>query len=398
MAEQFYSILTSLGKAELANSAALGNKVNFSKLQLGDGKGSYYNPSEDQTTLVNKLWEGNIGSVKIDDENANWVIIETVVPASDGGFYIREAGIIDDSGNLVAVSKMAETYKPLASEGSSKDLIVRVILEVSNASSVNLKIDPTVILATKKDVQTLQNDLTEKIQKLATKVDNIDLSASKVSLSAIGGMSSKNVQAGMQELFQFASNGKSAIAGVVGNVTGSNTFNEIKNRIQADKNTLAANITSKGVTASEGESVGSLAAKVKNITITTMGGKKYATGPLNAFIEGTANAAVDCHYVQADFSNLGFTPSIIEVNIENLLIYWSDETSPTGDFHGKSSFVDLKSSKGYYPGYSIESSVGYFIETIASTVNITNVPIFKYVHKGNGYSVKNSIISFKAWE
>ncbi|WP_252235599.1 phage tail protein [Clostridium sp. CH2] len=173
MAEQFYTILTKLGKAKIANSAALGSKVDFVKLKIGDGGGKYYNPTENQDELINQVWEGNIGSVKIDKENSNWVIVETVLPADVGGFFIREAGIYDNEDNLIAISKLAETYKPLASEGSSKDLIIRVILEVSNAENVTLKIDPTVILATKKDVQVLESNINKKIDVITEQMKEI---------------------------------------------------------------------------------------------------------------------------------------------------------------------------------------------------------------------------------
>ncbi|AJF29678.1 tail fiber protein [Clostridium botulinum] len=173
MAEQFYTILTKLGKAKIANSAALGSKVDFVKLKIGDGGGKYYNPTENQDELINQVWEGNIGSVKIDKENSNWVIVETVIPSDVGGFFIREAGIYDDEDNLIAISKLAETYKPLASEGSSKDLIIRVILEVSNAENVTLKIDPTVILATKKDVQVLESNINKKIDDINSSLKDI---------------------------------------------------------------------------------------------------------------------------------------------------------------------------------------------------------------------------------
>lgn len=159
MAEQFYTILTKIGKAKIANSNALGNKLNLVKFQVGDSGGIYYNPVEDQVGLKNKVWEGNINSITVDKENPNWIILETIIPTDVGGFMIREAGVFDSEGNLVAIGKYPETYKPIISEGSAKDLYIRMILEVSNSSSVTLKVDPTIILATKKDIEILSNDL-----------------------------------------------------------------------------------------------------------------------------------------------------------------------------------------------------------------------------------------------
>ncbi|HBF4253802.1 TPA: phage tail protein, partial [Clostridioides difficile] len=157
MAEQkYYTLLTKIGKASIANATALGNKVDLVKLQLGDGAGAEYNPTEEQTSLKKVVWEGSVNNVKIDEENPNWIVIETVIPGSVGGFMIREVGIFDSKEQLIAVSKYPETYKPTADSGSVKDLVIKIILVVSNTSSVNLKVDPTVILATLKDIQELE--------------------------------------------------------------------------------------------------------------------------------------------------------------------------------------------------------------------------------------------------
>jgi len=157
LSENFYTILTAIGKSKLANSAVLGSKVNFNTLKVGDGNGTYYEPSEDQTSLINKVWEGNINSISIDESNSNWIVIETIIPATDGGFFIREAGIFDEDEDLIAVSKISETYKPIISEGSTKDVSIKIVLEVSNVDSITLKIDPNVIVATKKDIQVLES-------------------------------------------------------------------------------------------------------------------------------------------------------------------------------------------------------------------------------------------------
>ncbi|WP_238915093.1 phage tail protein [Clostridium sp. YIM B02555] len=190
MSENFYTILTATGKAKLANSAVLGSKVNFKTLKVGDGNGSYYEPTESQTSLVREVWSGNVSSISVDENNPNWIVAETLIPATIGGFFIREAGIFDEDGDLIAISKLSETYKPVVSEGSIKDLCIKIVLEVSNVSSVTLKIDPTVIVATRKDIDILQakmdasnaqtaeeikeldSKLSEQISELANKISN----------------------------------------------------------------------------------------------------------------------------------------------------------------------------------------------------------------------------------
>ena len=175
MAEQFYTILTAIGKAKIANAAALGEKVELIELALGDGGGSYYNPTEDQTELQNEVWRGSINAVEVDTENPNWITIQTVVPSQHGGFMIREAGVFDNEGDLIAVGKYPQTYKPRLEEGSAKDLYIRMILEVSNTASVVLEVDPTVILATQQQVieaETRAKDYTDlEVGKIDQKVD-----------------------------------------------------------------------------------------------------------------------------------------------------------------------------------------------------------------------------------
>lgn len=162
MAEKFYTLLTNVGKAQIVNAISTGTKVVFAKLQLGDGNGSYYEPLESQTTLRKKVWEGAISNVKIHQTNSKWIVVETTIPGNVGGFMIREAGIVDASGRLLVVAKYPETYKPSADDGTIKDLTIRLIIEAANATAVTLKIDPTAILATKKDLEDLSNRKAEK--------------------------------------------------------------------------------------------------------------------------------------------------------------------------------------------------------------------------------------------
>jgi phage-related tail fiber protein len=227
MAEQFYTILTQIGKAKIANAGALGNKVDFTHFALGDGNGSYYNPTESQTQLKNEVWRGTIGQVVVDEKNPNWITIETIIPSMVGGFMIREAGIFDNEGNLLAIGKYPETYKPAVETGSAKDLIIRMILEVSNTAVVNLKIDPTVILATKKDVDILSNRITK---------NEIDIAELKQGSTTIGDLQTENktLSGAINELFQSGLDGKNLLetsikskGGTVSKIGEIATFNEL---------------------------------------------------------------------------------------------------------------------------------------------------------------------------
>ncbi len=167
MAEKFYSILTNIGKAKIANSIGLGSKVNFVTMKVGDGGGTYYEPTEDQNDLKNTVWQGNINHVEIDENNPNWIHIEVMIPSDAGGFTIREYGAFDEEGNMLGICKCAETYKPVIADGSTKELLLNLILAVSNTESITLKIDPTIIFAKKSDVEQLRTDITAQLSDMA---------------------------------------------------------------------------------------------------------------------------------------------------------------------------------------------------------------------------------------
>ncbi|RXI55552.1 hypothetical protein DP124_01395 [Clostridium tetani] len=178
--EQFYTLITDIGKAKIANATALQKKLELSKIVLGDSNGTYYEPTESQLYLKNKVWEGEINDKFIDKNNPNWIVVQTIIPSTIGGFTIREAGIIDADGDLVIVAKYPETYKPKIEDGSTKDITINLVLEVSNVENVTLKVDPTVILATKKDIEVLEN----KIENIKVPVTSVNSKTGAIELKA----------------------------------------------------------------------------------------------------------------------------------------------------------------------------------------------------------------------
>lgn len=148
----YFCILTSIGEAKLANATALGQSLELSEMVLGDGDGSPVTPNQNQTSLVNQVRQAPLNTISIDENNANWIVCEQIIPADEGGWTIREIGILDSDGDLVAVSNFPATYKPLLSEGSGRTQVIQVSLQVTSAAAVTLKIDPAVVLATRKYV------------------------------------------------------------------------------------------------------------------------------------------------------------------------------------------------------------------------------------------------------
>ncbi|MFB5642001.1 phage tail protein [Kluyvera ascorbata] len=149
MATKYYAVLTNVGAAKLANATALGAQVEITQMAVGDGNGALPTPNQAQTALVHELHHAPLNTLSIDPNNANQIIAEQVIPEDVGGWWIREIGLFDKDGDMIAVANCAETYKPQLQEGSGRVQIVRMILIVSNTAAVTLKIDPSVVLATR---------------------------------------------------------------------------------------------------------------------------------------------------------------------------------------------------------------------------------------------------------
>lgn len=150
MANEFFTILTATGRNKLAAATATGTPLTLTQMAVGDGdNGAYYSPTEAQTALKHEVWRGAINHLAVDANNPNWIVAELVIPDNVGGFYIREVGLFDSAGAMIAVGKFPESYKPTLAAGSNKQLYVRMILEVANTSAVTLLVDPSVVLATR---------------------------------------------------------------------------------------------------------------------------------------------------------------------------------------------------------------------------------------------------------
>ena len=152
MTQKYFALLTNQGAAKLANAAALGTKVDLKEMAVGDGGGTLPTPDPAQTKLIGEKRRAQLNSLSIDAANSSQIIAEQIIPENEGGFWIREIGLYDADGVLIAVANCAETYKPQLAEGSGRTQTVRMILIVNSTSAVTLKIDPSVVLATRKYV------------------------------------------------------------------------------------------------------------------------------------------------------------------------------------------------------------------------------------------------------
>ncbi len=148
MASEFFTILTAAGRAKIAAALAEQKQIVLQTMVVGDGGGQYAEPKESQTKVVREVWRGPLNTLKIAPENPAWVIAEAVLPESVGGWYIREVGLLDKDGVLIAIGKFPETYKPKLPAGASKQIVIRAVMEVTNAAAVTLMVDPSLVMAT----------------------------------------------------------------------------------------------------------------------------------------------------------------------------------------------------------------------------------------------------------
>ncbi|HFD7172856.1 phage tail protein [Morganella morganii] len=152
MTAKYFAILTNYGAAQLANAVALGTQLNISAMAVGDGGGTLPVPDPAQTKLIRETRRAAVNQVSIDEKNPNFIIAEQVIPENEGGWFIREIGLFDDNGGLIAVGNTPETYKPNLQEGSGRTQVIQMVLMVSSTQAITLKVDPSVVLATREYV------------------------------------------------------------------------------------------------------------------------------------------------------------------------------------------------------------------------------------------------------
>ncbi|EJC8025183.1 phage tail protein [Escherichia coli] len=165
MSTKFYTLLTDIGAAKLASAAALGVPLKITHMAVGDGGGRLPTPDAKQTALVNEKRRAALNMLYIDPQNSSQIIAEQVIPENEGGWWIREVGLFDESGALISVGNCPESYKPQLAEGSGRTQTVRMVLITSSTDNITLKIDPAVVLATRKYVD-------DKVLELKVYVDD----------------------------------------------------------------------------------------------------------------------------------------------------------------------------------------------------------------------------------
>ncbi|PHZ06007.1 phage tail protein [Citrobacter freundii] len=149
MSTKFKTIITTAGAAKLAAATMPGGKkVNLTAMAVGDGGGVLPEPNVGQVKLINEVWRHALNKISQDNKSKNYIVAELVIPPEVGGFWMRELGLYDDAGTLIAVANMAESYKPELAEGSGRAQTCRMVIIVNSVASVELSIDATTVMAT----------------------------------------------------------------------------------------------------------------------------------------------------------------------------------------------------------------------------------------------------------
>ncbi|WP_244988689.1 phage tail protein [Pseudomonas qingdaonensis] len=196
---QFYAILTKVGAAKQANADALGIPWKITHMAVGDASPAGLDnpplpmPDASWTSLLNEWRRAPLNQLKVDEKDSAVIVAEQVIPAEIGGRWIREVGLYDADGDLVAVANCAPTYKPLLNQGSGRTQVVHMNLVVSSASNVQLKIDPGVVLATREFV-------TEELAKRDFKHSVLAATTAAITLSGLQTMDGVALQAGARVL------------------------------------------------------------------------------------------------------------------------------------------------------------------------------------------------------
>lgn len=192
--QQYYALMTDIGTAALANAAMQGTKVNAIQMAIGDGNGSYVTPSTNMSQLVHEVWRGNLTEVAQDPDNPANITFKAIIPSNVGGFVVREAGVYDDQGRLLAVENHADVQKVAIDSGMSLEMEVSLMLVIDNTGALQVTIDPTMITASRKyvdqQVKIVQGNVDKLAPDLSNHIDDTDIHLSKAFKENIN----KNIQ------------------------------------------------------------------------------------------------------------------------------------------------------------------------------------------------------------
>lgn len=161
------SIFTKTGAAKMANSVLTKRPVEPVAIVIGDGGGAQYTPVPEQNSLVNEVYRTNIAREDRASDDPAHLILWGHVPPDVGSFVIREIGVEDADGDLIAVGAVPDISK-LTPEvlGTALDLTIKFHLIITPNSTFTVVIDPTTVIASMEDVLELEAKLQDQLDAL----------------------------------------------------------------------------------------------------------------------------------------------------------------------------------------------------------------------------------------
>lgn len=150
---KYGSLVTVIGKDKIVTAMMEGKKINITQFAAGTGGGAYYQPTEEQNALADEKWRGAIAESKVNEDSPNIIEIVAVIPPNEGGFTIREIAAFDEDGDMIVIANTPDTEKVIITSGAAGEVKLTIYMEISNASVVELKIDPYTVTATKQDLE-----------------------------------------------------------------------------------------------------------------------------------------------------------------------------------------------------------------------------------------------------
>lgn len=153
---KYFTLVTDIGTRKMMQAVHEGKKISIVEFAVGDGNGESTEPDAGAAALRNEVWRGNVNGCRISGESENVMVVESLIPADVGGFTIREMGVFDDEGDLIAVCNTPETAKVHIVDGVLSELTLQMEIILTNADSVHLTLNPGILMATKEDLEILK--------------------------------------------------------------------------------------------------------------------------------------------------------------------------------------------------------------------------------------------------
>lgn len=166
MASTYFTLVTDSGTRKMLEALNEEKKVNITEFAVGDGGGRFYNPTTAATALKNEVWRGPVNACYISEDSENLLIVESVIPSDVGGFTIREMGLFDEDGVLIAICNTPDTQKVRVADGVVHELDLSMEIALANTEVVELIVDPSVVMATKKDIENLRLEVKAQIENI----------------------------------------------------------------------------------------------------------------------------------------------------------------------------------------------------------------------------------------